>query len=138
MFAGSNPRAFLDMVKQEAVLVTAILGVLAALTTGSHDDGLQAITTVMSVYGFVVITLLVSVMWFFRQWGIAYSWLLPDTSALVGSMVALTQIASLSVELAPGLLSVPLPLAMAVLTLPIYALMRRRHTRDRFGRFGGR
>ncbi len=138
MFAGSDPRMFLDAVARDAAVLAAAIGILAALTTGGHDDALQAITTVICVYGLIAAVQLALAMWFYWQWDITYTWALPDSPALVAALAALTQVAGLSIMIAPGLPSVPVPLVMAIVTLPVYAVLRRRHARNRFERFGGR
>ena len=80
----------------------------------------------------VAVIQLAGAAWFYWQWGIAYTWWLPDTSALVSALVALTYVGALSIPLGAGLPNLPLPLASALITLLVYSLLRRRPRRRRY------
>lgn len=131
MFADSNPTAFFAGFERDAAISLGILCLLVAVTTGEHEDGLEAISAVMSTLALVVCAHLVMMVWFYWQWGIDFTWNLPAPSALVMALMALSQISALSAQVAPGLPDLPVPLAAALLTLVVYGFARQRAERSR-------
>jgi hypothetical protein len=105
-----------------------------ALTTGRDEDGLEAITTVLSVVLLIVAVQAVLVVWFYFQWGSSFTWTLPDSPTLVTALMALTQVSALSLRLVPELPNIPVPLVVGFITLGIYSLVHNRNRRVRYGR----
>jgi hypothetical protein len=103
-----------------------VICIFAALATSQHDDVFDAITTVMSALGLIAIFHIAQFVWFYWQWGDAFTWTLPGSSALVAAMVALTQIAALTVQVTPALPELPFPLLAALCAVLIYAVVRQR------------
>jgi hypothetical protein len=102
------------------------LCLLVALTTGRHEDVFEAITTVLCTLGLIAVFLAAQFMWFYWQWGDAFTWTLPESSAFVAALIALTQLAALTVQITPALPEIPLALLAAVGTAVVYVVMRRR------------
>jgi Type I phosphodiesterase / nucleotide pyrophosphatase len=129
MFNNSDPSAFLSgLARDSAVLITGI-SVFVAVTTSSHEDGLDAVATVLNTVLLIVCVQVAQAAWFYFQWGNNFTWNLPESSALVAVMVALTQAGALSLRIVPELPSLPVPLVLAFLTLIIYSLVKRREQR---------
>jgi hypothetical protein len=128
-FTNSDPSAFLSgLSRDSAVLITGI-SVFVAVTTSSHEDGLDAVATVLNTVLLIVCVQVAQAAWFYFQWGNNFTWNLPESSALVAVMVALTQASALSLRIVPELPSLPVPLVLAFLTLIIYSLVKRREQR---------
>ena len=134
MFAGSDPLPFLTMWQRNSSFFLMIVCAFVALTTGRDEDGLEAITTVLSVVLLIVAVQAVLVVWFYFQWGSSFTWTLPDSSTLVTALMALTQVCALSLRLVPELPNIPVPLVIGFITLGIYSLVHNRNRRARYGR----
>jgi hypothetical protein len=129
LFAGVGPAPVLREFERESAILLIAISLFVALATGGHDDAFQAITTVLATLGVIALVRSAQFMWFYWQWGDTFTWTLPESSALVGAMLALTQIAALTVPVATVLPDVPLALPVAVGSAVIYGLVRRRFGR---------
>jgi hypothetical protein len=125
MFDGGDPTAFFTSLARDSVVLLTGVSVIVAVTTGKHEDGLDAIATVLITLLLIVGVQVAQAVWFYFQWGNSFTWNLPDSAALVTVLVALTQASALSIRIVPELPSLPVPLAIAFLTLAIYSLVRR-------------
>jgi hypothetical protein len=125
LFSDGNPAPALNEIERESAILMGVLCLLVALTTGGHDDVFEAITTVLCTLGLVAIFLAAQFMWFYWQWGDAFTWTLPESSAFVAALIALTQLAAMTVQITPALPEVPLALLAAIGAAIIYAVMRR-------------
>jgi hypothetical protein len=112
------------------IAATAVIG----LTTSRHDDGFDAITTILNTVLLIVCVQVGQAVWFYFKWGGQFTWALPDSQSLVAMMVALTQISALSLRIVPELPNLPIPLIIAILSLIIYTLVRHRAQPGRYGR----
>ena len=65
--------------------------------------------------------------WFYWQWGDAWSWTLPNATALVLTMTSLTQIGAFTLPLSPSLPAMPIALPIAVMAAVIFGLVQGRH-----------
>ena len=134
MFGNSDPTAFLAGLARDSTVLLIVVTAIIALTTGRHDDGLDAITTVLNTVLLIVCVQVGQAAWFYFQWGAQFSWALPDSQSLVAAMAALTQISALSLRIVPELPNLPIPLLIAVLSLIIYTLVRHKEEPGRYGR----
>jgi hypothetical protein len=134
MFADSDPTQFLTALQRYSAALMVVVCVFVALTTGNHEDGLDAISTVLVTLLLIVCLLMVQAAWFYFQWGFAYTWLLPDSAEFVATLVALTQISALSIRIVPELPNLPVPLVIACLTLAVYSLLHSRKRPERYGK----
>ena len=134
MFTNSDPALFLNGVARDSSVLLIVFSILTALTTGKHEDGLDAMTTVLTTLSFIALVQAALVLWFYAQWGYHYTWNLPDSAALVTALVAFTQASAFAIRIVPELPSLPLPLLAAFLTLAIYSLVRQRPRREHYGR----
>ena len=134
MFAGSDPTQFLAALQRDSAVLMLVVCVLAALTTGDHEDGLEAITTVLTQLLLIVCIQMAVVVWFYFQWGYLFIWTLPDSTALMMALAALTQVSALSIRIVPELPNLPVPLVIAFLTLAIYTLLHGRRREEHYGR----
>jgi hypothetical protein len=134
MFAGSDPTVFLTSLQRYSAALMLVVCVFVALTTGQHEDGLEAISTVLVTLLLIVCLLVVQAAWFYFQAGFGYTWTLPDSAQLVTTLIALTQISALSIRIVPELPNLPVPLVIACLTLAIYSLLHSRRRQERYGR----
>ena len=134
MFASSDPTAFLTSLQRYSAALMLVVCVFVALTTGEHEDGLEAISTVLVTLLLIVCLLVVQSAWFYYQAGFSYTWTLPDSAQLVTTLIALTQISALSIRIVPELPNLPVPLVIACLTLAIYSLLHGRRRQERYGR----
>ena len=134
MFGNSDPTLFIAAVARDSAILTTTVSILVALTTGRHEDGLEAVTTVMNTLLLIVGIQLAQAVWFYFQWGNNFTWALPDTSQLIATLVALTQISAMSIRVVPELPSLPLPLVIAFLALLIHSLVRQREQPERYRR----
>jgi hypothetical protein len=126
LFRDGNPAPALSDLERESAILMGVICIFVALTTGNHDDVFEAITTVLCTLGLIAIFLIAQFMWFYWQWGDAFTWTLPESSAFVAALIALTQLAALTVRITPALPEIPLALIVAVGAALIYAVMRRR------------
>jgi len=125
LFVDGDPGpAFEEWERLSAMLMMAVCAIVA-LTTGRQGSALNAVATVLSVLGLVVVAQLIVFAGFYWQWGDAFAWTLPDSSMLVAALLALTQIAALTVSVAPALPDLPVALLVAVAAALIYAAVRR-------------
>ncbi|MCS7060327.1 MAG: alkaline phosphatase family protein [Anaerolineae bacterium] len=131
LFIDSNPIAFYAALERDAAISLVVLCVLVAATTAEHEDGLEAISTVMNTFGLVMMADLLGVVWFYWQWDIGFTWNLPASSELVTVLAALSHASSFSIQVSPDWPDLPLPLAAAALTLLVYGVIRRRANRVR-------
>lgn len=134
LFPDSNPAPFFAAFERDAAVSLVLLCLLIAATTGEHEDGLEAISTVMGALALVVCGHLAILMWLYWQWGLDFTWNLPASSALVMSLMALSHISALSAQALPdlpNLPNLPVPLIAVVLTLIVYGLARQRVKRSR-------
>ena len=134
MFANSDPTLFLTALQRYSAALMVVVCVFVALTTGQHEDGLEAIATVLVTLLLIVCLLMVQAAWFYFQWGFTYTWLLPDSAEFVATLVALTQISALSIRIVPELPNLPVPLVIACLTLAVYSLLHSRKRPERYGK----
>ncbi len=134
MFGNSDPTAFLAGLARDSTVLLIVVTAIIALTTGRHDDGLDAITTVLNTVLLIVCVQVGQAAWFYFQWGAQFSWALPDSQSLVAAMAELTQISALSLRIVPELPNLPIPLLIAVLSLIIYTLVRHKEEPGRYGR----
>ncbi|HEY3343011.1 MAG TPA: alkaline phosphatase family protein [Anaerolineae bacterium] len=134
MFAGSDPTQFMAALQRYSAALMLVVCVFVALTTGTQEDGLEAIATVLVTVLLIVCILAVQIAWFYFQWGFTYTWMLPDSAMLVWALTALTQISALSLRIVPELPNLPVPLVIAVFSLAIYGLLRNRKRPDHYGR----
>lgn len=134
MFANSDPTLFLTALQRYSAALMVVVCVFVALTTGEHEDGLDAISTVLVTLLLIVCLLMVQAAWFYFQWGFTYTWTLPDSAEFVATLVALTQISALSIRIVPELPNLPVPLVIACLTLAIYSLLHSRKRPERYGK----
>ena len=134
MFANSDPTQFLTALQRYSAALMVVVCVFVALTTGQHEDGLEAIATVLVTLLLIMCLLVVQAAWFYFQWGFTYTWLLPDSAEFVATLVALTQISALSIRIVPELPNLPVPLVIACLTLAVYSLLHSRKRPERYGK----
>ncbi|MCL4504461.1 MAG: alkaline phosphatase family protein [Chloroflexi bacterium] len=134
MFSNSDPTQFIAAVARDSEILTAAVSILVAVTTGKHEDGLEAVTTAMNTLLLIVGIQLAQAVWFYFQWGNNFTWALPDSSQLVATLVALTQISALSIRVVPELPNLPMPLVIAFLALLIHSLVRQREQPERYRR----
>ncbi len=134
MFRNIDPTQFIAAVARDSAILTTTISILIALMTGRHEDGLEAITTVMNTLLLIVCIQLAQAVWFYFQWGNSFTWALPDSSQLVAALVALTQISALSIRVVPELPSLPMPLIIAFLALLIYSLVKQKEQAERYRR----
>ena len=135
MFDNGDPSAFLSAIARDSAILFTGVSILVAVLTGRHEDGLDSIATVLMTLLLIVGVQVAQAVWFYFQWGNTFTWNLPDTAALVTVLVALTQASALSLRIVPELPNLPIPLAIAFLTLAIYSLVRSAQ-RERPGRYG--
>lgn len=126
LFRDGDPAPLLRTLERESAALMGIVCIFVALSTGGHEDAFEAITTVLNTLGLVTIFHILLFMGFYWQWGDVWTWTLPESSALVAALLALTQVAGLTVEVTPPFPEVPLALLVAVVTALIYAVVRRR------------
>ena len=135
MFAGSDPAPLMVVLQRYSAALMVFVCLIVAFTTENHEDGLEAITTVMSTVLLILIIMALQVVWFYFQWGNTFTWALPDSSALVVALLALNQISALSVRIVPELPNLPVPLLIGFVTLAAYGLVHGRKRPGRYGRF---
>jgi hypothetical protein len=126
MFANGDPSTFFTALARDSALFMGGVSVFVALTTGHHEDGLDAIATVMLTLLLIVAVQMAQAVWFYLQWGNTFTGYLPDSGALVAALVALTQASALSLRIVPELPNLPVPLLIAFFTLAVYGLVRER------------
>lgn len=131
MFPDSNPALFFAGFERAAAISLGILCLLMAVTTGEHEDGLEAISTVMNTLALVMCAHLMVMMWFYWQWSVDFTWNLPAPSALVMALMALSHTSALSAQVSPALPNLPVPLVGAIITLVVYSFARQRAERSR-------
>ncbi len=131
MLPDSNPAAFFAAFERDAALSLGLLCLLVAATTGEQEDGLEAISAVMNTLALVMCAHLAAVVWFYWQWSVDFTWSLPAPSALIASLMALSHISALSVQVSPTLPNLPVPLIAAIATLVVYGFARQRAERNR-------
>lgn len=124
LFRDGDPAPTLQSLERESAMLMIGICTLVALTTGKRADALKAIATVLSTPALIVAANAAVVLWFYWQWGDTFVWTLPDASALVVALVALSHIAGLSLQIVPTLPELPLALLIAVGSAAIYALIR--------------
>lgn len=134
VYANGDPTIFLTSLSRDSAVLMLSICVLVALTTGHHDDGLDAVITVLNTVLLIACIQIGQAVWFFFQWGSQFTWALPDSQALVAAMVALTQVSALSLRIVPELPNLPIPLVVAFLSLVIFTLVRQREQPERYGR----
>jgi hypothetical protein len=134
MFAGGDPTQFLTTLQRYSAALMVVVCVIVAFTTGEQEDGLEAITTVLVTVLIVVCILLLQVAWFYFQWGFSYTWTLPDSEALVTTLVMLSQVSAMSIRIVPELPNLPVALVIAFLALAVYSLLHTRRRPERYGR----
>lgn len=128
LFRDGNPTPALNELERESAILMGVLCLLVALTTGRHEDVFEAITTVLCTLGLIAVFLAAQFMWYYWQWGDAFAWTLPESSAFVAALIALTQLAALTVQITPALPEVPLALLAAIGAALVYAVMRQRES----------
>ncbi len=129
MFVDGRPADFLAGFEQDAALFMAMAAGAVALATAQHDDIFDALATVMIALGLIAVASIATFVWFYWQWGDAFTWKLPESSALVAVMLALTQLGSFSLPVSPALPDLPITLPIAAGTAVVYALMSRQRRR---------
>ncbi|HEY3290779.1 MAG TPA: hypothetical protein VGK87_11680, partial [Anaerolineae bacterium] len=134
VIANGDPALFLAALSRDSAMLMLGVCLLVALTTGRHDDGLDAVTTVINTVLLIACVQIGQALWFFFQWGSQFTWTLPDSQSLVAAMVALTQVSALSLRIVPELPNLPIPLVVAFVSLVVYTLVRQREHPERYGR----
>jgi hypothetical protein len=134
MFANAEPALFVESLARTSAILLAVVSIVIAFTTSGHEEGLDAIATVLTTVGLIVAVQFAQAVWFYFQWGFEYTWKLPDAGALVTAMIALTQAGALSLRVVPELPNLPVPLVIAFVTLAIYSLVHRPERPGQFGR----
>jgi hypothetical protein len=125
LFPDSDPMpTFAEWERLSAMLMLAVCAIVA-LTTARQESVFDAVATVLSALGLVVVVQLIAFMVFYWQWGDAFTWTLPDSPMLVAALLALTQVAALTVPVAPALPDLPVALLAAIAGALIYAAVRR-------------
>ncbi|MCS7054939.1 MAG: hypothetical protein NZM18_02020 [Thermoflexales bacterium] len=125
LFSDGNPTATFGEWERISSALMGLIGLAIALTTGACEDVFDAIATTLSAIGLIALFQLLAFTWFYWQWGDAFTWTLPESSAFTAGLLALTQLAALNVRATPDLPELPLALLIAIATAVIYALVRR-------------
>lgn len=102
-----------------------LIGLAIAFTTGACEDVFEAIAATLSALGLITLFQLLAFIWFYWQWGDVFTWTLPESSAFTAALLALTQLAGLSVQVMPDLPELPLAPLVAIAAGVIYAFVRR-------------
>jgi hypothetical protein len=134
MFTGSDPTAFLNGLARDSAILMVAVSAFVAVLTRHHEDALDAVTTVLSSVLLIVCVQLVLTTWFFFQWGDTFTWYLPESSAFVAGLAALTQTSALSLRIVPELPNVPMSLVIALVTFAVFTLVRERARAGGYGR----
>jgi len=125
LFLDGDPApTFEEWERLSAMLMMAACAIVA-ITTGRQERVFDAVATVLSALGLVVVAQLIVFMGFYWQWGDVFTWTLPDSSMLVAVLLALTQVAALTMPLTPGLPDLPVALLAAVAGALIHVVVRR-------------
>ncbi len=125
LFPDGDPTRTLREWERISVALMGSIGLAIALTTGGLEDVFEAIAAVLSALGLIATVHLMAFMWFYWQWGDVFTWTLPESPAFVAALLAMTQLAGLSIQATPELPELPLAPLVAVATAAIYALVRR-------------
>jgi hypothetical protein len=126
MFANGMPQSFwLDVMRDSALLLGGMC-LFVALATGRHKTMWDAAITVLSTLGLVACVPLGLLAWFYWQWGLAFTWVLPNSGLLAVVLIGLTQIAALRVEISPALPALPLAPVVALGSLLVHLVVRRK------------
>ncbi|BCX05807.1 MAG: hypothetical protein KatS3mg053_3745 [Candidatus Roseilinea sp.] len=125
LFPDGDPAMIFDEWGRISGALMGLIGVVIAFTTGTCEDVFEAIAATLSALGLIAIAQLTAYMWFYWQWGDTFTWTLPESSAFTAALLALTQLAGLSVQVTPDLPELPLAPLVAVAAAVIYAFVRR-------------
>lgn len=126
LFPNSDPATTFDEWERLSGALMGLIGLTIALTTRTCEDVFDAIATVLSAIGLITLCQLLAFLWFYWQWGDVFTWTLPEPSAFTAALLALTQLAGLSIRPVPDWPELPLAALVAVATAMIYALGGRR------------
>jgi len=125
MFLDANPFPFLASVGRDNISIVLLVGLIMTLLAGRNaPQALYAVTDVLSTLALIVFTQALGVMWFVWQWDYTFTQFLPDSRIFTLALVALTQIASLSQPIIG--FNVPIPLALCIFSLLMYALVGKK------------
>lgn len=125
LFPGGDAGPALREFEREAALLLLAACAFIALAAGSHADAFDAATTALATLGLIALFNIAQFMWFYWQWGDAFTWTLPESTALVSAMLALAQVAALSAPIADGWPELPLAVIVTVMAAAIFAAVRR-------------
>ncbi len=125
LFPDGDPVATLGEWERISSALMGLIGLAIALTTGACEDIFDAIATALSPLGIIALFQLLMFVGFYWQWGDTFTWTLPESSAFTAALLALTQLAGLSVQATPDLPTLPLALLVAIAAAAIYAFVRR-------------
>jgi hypothetical protein len=126
MFANGMPQTFwVDGMRDSALLLGGVC-LFVALSTGRHKSVWDAAITVLSTIGLIVCVPLALLAWFYWQWGLAFTWVLPNSGLLAVVLMGLTQIAGLSVEITSSLPVLPVAPIVTLGAMLVYLTVRRK------------
>ncbi|MFN4294410.1 MAG: hypothetical protein ACK4JD_09785 [Thermoflexales bacterium] len=125
LFPDGDPTATLDEWARISGALMGLVGAAIAFTSGSCEDVFEAIAAALGALGMIAIFQLLVFIGFYWQWGDAFTWTLPESSAFTAALLALTQLAGLSIQATPDLPRLPLAALVAVAAAVIYAFVRR-------------
>jgi len=129
LFPSADPTDALGELARNSAALMAAVSIIVTLFTVRHEDALDALTTVLCTLGLIALLNAAVFAWFYWQWGDAWSWTLPDSTALVLAMTSLTQLGAFLVPLVPALPDLPLTLPITVLSALVFGLLRGRPRR---------
>jgi uncharacterized membrane protein len=118
-----------ELARNSALLMGAVC-IFVALATAQHEDVFDAMTTVLCTLGVIALVNTLIYVWFYWQWGDAWTWTLPNSNALVFTMAALTQIGAFTLTVAPEFPDMPIALLVAIGAAVVFGLVHRRFERS--------
>ncbi|MCS6848427.1 MAG: hypothetical protein RMN52_12035 [Anaerolineae bacterium] len=125
LFPDGDPATTFGEWERISGALMGLIGLAIAFTTGACEDVFEAIAATLSALGLIALVQLLAFIGFYWQWGDVFTWTLPESSAFTAALLALTQLAGLSMQATPDLPELPLAPLVAIATAVIYVLVRR-------------
>jgi hypothetical protein len=130
-FVDADPTSTIAALAFDAGILTASACAVSAIVAARVADGLgAAIGAVAGTTAWIAIGNAAGYTLFFRRWGDAFTWTLPDATELVDAMFALTRVAALNIKLIDALPELPIVIPAMLVTAIAWLLIGQRENSE--------